>query len=152
MKKIALIMLALVMLTAFVGCDTSDDKTQETKPQHTVPPTDTINSSVEWASVLCDLQLNDSKNEPVIIGDDFEMFALMGSTDTDSYITIKVSDNAKEIIKAMPDCNNMKLLINNVEVATISIDPATFDGEIEFGHSDTFSQLCEFANIIRGLY
>ena len=152
MKKLVLILLALIMCTAFVGCNNQNENNEETKTKHTVPATDAINDELEWAGILCDLQLNDSSGQCVLLSNDFEMFALSGSTDTDSYITMKVTDDAAKMLKALPQSEQMTLLINNIEVAKITIDPKTFDGKFEFGHSDSFSQLCEYSNIIRGLY
>ncbi len=152
MKKLALILLALIMCTAFVGCNNHNEQTKQTNTKHTVPATDAINSELEWAQILCDLQLNDSKGQPVLLTNDFEMFALTGSTDTDSYITIKVTDDATNMLKALKQAEQMSLLINNIEVAKVTIDPNSFDGKFDFGHDDSFSQLCEYSNIIRGLY
>lgn len=153
MKRIILSLTLVILCLTFAGC-----KEEEAAPpaptqtqMHTIPPTEEINSELEWAPVDCDIVLNNSESQPVLYGDDFDTFALVGTNDDDSYIVIKLSEDATNAVKAMEKSDDMPLLIDNVEVAKISLDPTNFNGEITFGIDDTILKLQEYANTMRAL-
>lgn len=155
MKKILILLTLCAVCLAFASCkdDTPANSQQPSAaPKHTVAPTDVIHNELEWAPVDCDITLNTKDSQPVLINDDFDTFALVGNTDEDSHIVIKLTDDAASALKTMTELSDMPLLINNVEVAKITIDKNTFNGEITFGEKDTISQLQEYANIMRALY
>ena len=153
MKRFVIILTLIILCLSFTACKEEAVKETPTQPEkHTIAPSEIINNELEWAAVDCDIALNNAQAEPVLMGDDFDTFALCGSNDEDSYIVIKLSDDATKAVKTMPETENMPLLINNVEVAKINIDPANFNGEITFGENDTINQLQEYANIMRALY
>lgn len=157
MKKSTAIVLVLTLILSLcvvlTGC--KEDKTPPAPDTttHTLPPTEASTPEPEWAEVLCDIALFETAtNTPVLTGDDFETFALVGTNDADSYIVLKVSEAALNAITSTQSFSDLQLIINGDTVADITIDPATFTGEIKFGETYPYDSLCTLASQIRGLY
>lgn len=155
MKKItalALVLTLILSICLFVtGC--SKDKSQDDNTVHTLPPTEATQAEPEWAEVDCDIALIKSlTSETILYGEDFETFAVYGTTDEDSYIEIKVSEEAVGVVNSAQDLSNLQLIINGDTVADIVIKPETFTGEITFGQDMPYESLCTLASSIRGLF
>ena len=156
MKKSTAILLVLTLILSLcvvlTGCKEEKTPAPDTTT-HTLPPTQATIAEPEWAEVLCDIALFETAtNTPVILNDDFDTFALVGSNDADSYIVLKVTEDALNTIKTNQSLSDLQLIINGDTVADIVIDPATFTGEIKFGETYPYDSLCTLASQIRGLY
>ena len=156
MKKSTAILLVLTLILSLcvvlTGCKEEKTPAPDTTT-HTLPPTQATIAEPEWAEVLCDIALFETAtNTPVILNDDFDTFALVGSNDADSYIVLKVTEDALNTIKTNQSLSDLQLIINGDTVADIAIDPATFTGEIKFGENHPYDSLCILASQIRGLY
>ncbi len=159
MKKITAIILTLTLILSmciiFTGCLAEDEVTDNVST-HTLPPTEssiTTTAEPEYAEVACDIALIQSTtNTTILYADDFETFALVGSNDNDSYITLKLSDTATDIIKSTPDLSSLQLVVYGDTCGDVEIDPTTFTGEIAFGYDYSYEALCNLASTIRGLY
>ncbi|MBQ8056761.1 MAG: hypothetical protein IJ275_00320 [Ruminococcus sp.] len=156
MKKITAIILALTLVLStclvITGCS-EEEAPQVDNSTHTLPPTEAVVIEPEWAEVDCDIALIDaSTNTTIIYGDDFDTFAVYGSTDEDSYIAIKVTQEATDTVNSTQDLSNVQLVINGDTAGDIVIKPGSFTGEIAFGHDFPYENLCILASSIRGLY
>lgn len=156
MKKLTAIILVLTLILSLSvmlsGCKEEKVPAPDTTT-HTLPPTQASITEPEWAEVNCDIALFETAtNTPVILNDDFETFALVGTNDEDSYITLKVSEDALNTIKSNQELSDLQLIINGDTVADLVIDPQTFTGEIKFGETYPYESLCVLASSIRGLY
>lgn len=156
MKKSTAIVLVLTLVFSlsimFSGCKEEKAPAPDTTT-HTLPPTQATIAEPEWAEVNCDIALFETAtNTPVILNEDFDTFALVGTNDADSYIVLKVTEEALNTIKANQALSDLQLIINGDTVADIVIDPATFTGEIKFGENHPYDSLCILASQIRGLY
>ncbi|MBR2714824.1 MAG: hypothetical protein IKB73_01300 [Ruminococcus sp.] len=154
MKKLTLIILAIMMCVMFASCAkeevNNDDKSSTT---HTIPASESVNEAEpEWAEIDCDMTLVDAQGNIVLSGSDFETFALVGTNDDDSYILIKTSQEATDIVKTADPSSTLDLCINGNTVGGGSISPSEFNGEIKLGEDMTYETLCELANSIRGLF
>lgn len=146
---LALILSACMLIT---GCS-KDETPQVDNTTHTLPPTEAVTSEPEWAEINCDIALIDaSTNTTIIFGEDFDIFAVYGTTDEDSYISIKVTQEATDIINSTQDLSQVQLVINGDTVGDITLKPGSFTGEIAFGHDFPYENLCILASSIRGLY
>lgn len=144
MKRIIALLLALLLCCVlFAGCK---KEPQKADTMHTIPPSDNINQTLEWAEILCDMALLTSERETVLYGQDFETFAL---SEADNEIIIKVSDMATDMMTSQANPVDMILVIDGVETATINIDPKTFDGELRFGKDMDINSLYELAFSMR---
>ena len=144
MKRIIALLLALLLCCVlFAGCK---KEPQKADTMHTIPPSDNINQTLEWAEILCDMALLTSERETVLYGQDFETFAL---SEADNEIIIKVSDMATDMMTSQTNPVDMILVIDGVETATINIDPKTFDGELRFGKVMDINRLYELAFSMR---
>lgn len=151
MKKLTII--ALVIMTCILFCACGEKEEKEPNTTHTIPPTQAAVAEPEWAEVDCDIILANPENmETILYAEDFETFAVIGTTDEDSYIKIKVTDEATKMIKTLGELPTLQLIVNGDTIADITIDPATFNGEIEFGEDTPYEVLCQCASFIRGLF
>lgn len=147
MKKIiAILLLLTICCVFFAGCKKGKEPTGDTT--HTLPPTEVEATVLEWAEILSDTALNDTNGTALLYGADFEMFAL---SESDNEIVIKVTDTAKNILCSKAASYDTILVINGLETSYITIDPATFNGELRFGKDKDVTELYEIANIMRGL-
>lgn len=151
MKKLSLIATIIMMCVLFCAC-AQETVTETENTAHTLPPTQSIVTEPEWAEIDCDIALLDNSSNLILSSTDFETFAVVGSTDDDSYILLKVSEQATEMLLTMQDKNELYITVNGEVVASANIDTATFDGEITVGEDMTYDSLCELATTIRGLF
>ena len=152
MKKLALI-LCIIICVLFTTACTREEPTTETLP-HSIPATQPVVSEPEWAEIDCDISLVDADTSNIILmTENFETFAVVGTSDADSYIVLKTTDDAVTMMQATSYApTNLQLVVNGETKADISLDFTTFDGEITFGEDMTYESLCELASIIRGLF
>lgn len=151
MKKLTLI--ALLIITCVLFCACEKEEKEQNNSTHTIPPTQAVIVEPEWAEVDCDMILaNPETMETVLYAEDFETFAVIGTTDEDSYIKIKVTEEATQMIKTLGELPSLQLIVNGDTFADITIDPATFNGEIVFGEDIPYDVLCQRASYIRGLF
>lgn len=147
MKKLISVLLVLIICCVFfTGCKKDTESTGDTT--HTLPPTEVETPVLEWAEIISDTLLTDTNGEPILYGDDFEMFAL---SESDNEIVIKVTDTAKNMLCSNSDTYDTILLINSLETSYITINPDNFNGELRFGKDKELTELYEIANIMRGL-
>ncbi|MBQ8860447.1 MAG: hypothetical protein IJ015_03810 [Ruminococcus sp.] len=152
MKKLTVILLALLMCVFFSACNKPDVEVEETTT-HTIPATQPPLIEPEWAEVNCDIALIDpNTNTTILYGEDFSTFAVIGTTDEDSYITIKTTDAATQIINSMDELPTLQLVINGDTRGDIVLKPDSFTGEFSFGHNLPYEALCQLASSIRGLF
>ena len=157
MKKYTAIILALTLVLSlclvFSGCKEEQPTAEPDTTTHTLPPTEAIDVEPEWAEVDCDIALfQTATSSPILYSEDFETFALVGTNDADSYIVLKLTDDAVNTIKSTQDLSDLQLIIYGDTVADIVIDPTSFTGEIKFGETYPYDSLCTLASTIRGLY
>lgn len=152
MKKTALF-LCIIICALFTTACAGQDPTTENLP-HSIPATQPVVLEPEWAEIDCDISLVDADTSNIILmAEDFETFAVVGTTDEDSYIILKTSDEAVTMMQATSYVpTNLQLVVNGETKADISLDFATFNGEITFGEDMSYESLCELASIIRGLF
>lgn len=152
MKKLTIIILAIIMCVTFSACTKTETAVEETTT-HAIPATQPVIAEPEWAEVDCDIALIDANtNTTVLYGEDFTKFAVMGTTDEDSYIVIETTDEAKDVINSMTEIPTLQLVINGDTRGDIVIKVGTFTGEISFGHDFPYETLCQLAITIRGLF
>lgn len=156
MKKTTAFILVLTLILSacmlITGCS-EEEIPQVDTTTHTIPPTEAGTIEPEWAEVNCDIALIDaSTNTTIIYGEDFDTFAVYGTTDEDSYIEIKVTQEATDVINSVQDLSEVQLVINGDTVGDITLKPGSFTGEIAFGHDFPYENLCILASSIRGLY
>ncbi len=153
MKKTALILCVIICVLFTTACTKQKDPTTETLP-HSIPATQPVVLEPEWAEIDCDISLVDvDTNSIILMAEDFETFAVVGTTDEDSYIILKTTDDAVNMMQATSYVpSNLQLVVNGETKADIAIDFATFNGEITFGEKLSYESLCELASIIRGLF
>ncbi len=152
MKKLTVILLAILMCMVLGACNESQNPIDETTT-HTIPATQPVVAEPEWAEVDCDIALIDpDTNTTILYGEDFSTFAVIGTTDEDSYITIKTTDMATNIVNSMADIPALQLIVNGETKGDVIIEAGSFDGEITFGHDYPYEALCELASTIRGLF
>ena len=157
MKKTTAFILVLTLILSacmlITGCSKDEQPPQVDNTTHTLPPTQAVTVEPEWAEVNCNIALIDaSTNTTIISGEDFDIFAVYGTTDEDSYISIKVTQEATDIINSAQDLSEVQLVINGDTVGDITLKPGSFTGEIAFGHDFPYENLCILASSIRGLY
>lgn len=155
MKKISIFLLITTILSiCILCCACGEQPTEETQAPtiHTMPPTTSLTIEPEWCEIDCNLSLIDTDSNEVISENDFDTFALCGSDDTNSYITIKLSEQGTQIINSLSAPTELSLIIENTVLTKVTLDPATFNGEFDFGDDKSFETLCEYANTIRGLF
>lgn len=154
MKKLLIFTTIIMMCICMVACTgntTPTEPTEETST-HTLPPTETVAEiDPEWAEVNCNIKLLSGNSNVILSGEDFETFAVVGTNDDDSYIVVKVTEQAIDTIKSS-DFDNAVISINDTYNSSVNIDKSTFDGKIEFGSPWSYEQLCTIASNIRGLY
>lgn len=153
MKKLLCILAVVLVCASFCSCTNKGDTTPTAEPTttHTLPPTENTTTEYEWAEIDCELALTDKDGNTVAYADDFETFAIVGSTDDDSYIIVKLTDEATDIINTTSDVSELSLSINGEVYSDVTF-PDEFTGEIEIGNNMTFEQVCELATTIRGLF
>lgn len=157
MKKFTAIVLVLTLILSLslvlTGCQEDEKTSAPDTTTHTLPPTQATIAEPEWAEVSCDIALFETAtNTPILVNEDFQTFALVGSNDEDSYIILKVSEDAVNTVKSTQELSDLQLIINGDTVADLVIDPETFTGEIKFGENHPYDSLCVLASQIRGLY
>lgn len=151
MKKLALFALILILCLVFTAC--TEDTTPTESTNHTLPPTEATVSTqeYEWAEIDCVITMTDESGNVVLQLDDFVTFACVGSTDTDSCIKLKLTDDASSELKSMGNAT-YTVDIDSTTQETVTIDTKTFTDEIEIGHDLSYEQVCELATTIRGLF
>lgn len=154
MKKLAIILVVIIMCFAFTACkdESEPTTTAETSVVHTLPPTEVVTDEYEWAEVDCDITIFDENGNAIVYPESFETFAVVGSTDEDSYIKLKVTDEAKDVLSAIDSKENLALMINGDTYGDVTYCGEPFNGEIEIGHSFAYEQICNIATVIRGLF
>lgn len=150
-KKIAILLLAVMIVFTLSACAQSTDEVVEETSAHTIPPTQAVTTDYEWAEIDCDITLTDADSNVVAFADDFEMFALVGTNDDDSCIRLKLSENATSMLCSVGE-QTLTVSINSQVVDSVTISPDTFDGEFEICSDLSFESLCELATTIRGLF
>lgn len=153
MKKAALILCIIICVLFTTACTQQEESTTETLP-HSIPATQPVVSEPEWAEIDCDISLVDADTNTVyLMAEDFETFAVVGTTDADSYTVLKIADESVAVLKTTSyQPSNLQLVVNGETKGDITVDFATFNGEITFGEDMTYESLCELASIIRGLF
>lgn len=152
MKKLLIFTTIIMMCLSLVACVGDTTPTEEETSTHTLPPTETVVAvEPEWAEVNCDIKLINGDSQVILSSEDFDTFAVVGTNDDDSYIEIKVTNDAVDIVKSS-DLENATISINNKYSSSVTIDISTFDGKIEFGSPWSYDELCSLASTIRGLY
>ncbi|MBQ2971078.1 MAG: hypothetical protein IJE16_00835 [Ruminococcus sp.] len=153
MKKTALILCIIFCVLFTTACSGQEDPTTETLP-HSIPATQPVVLEPEWAEIDCDISLVDADTSNILLmAEDFETFAVVGTTDEDSYIVLKTTSDAVSMMQATSYVpTNLQLVVNGETKADITIDFSSFNGEITFGEDMTYESLCELASIIRGLF
>lgn len=151
MKRILSIIAVTLVCVCFASCTNKETpSTTDATIAHTLPPTENVSTEYEWAEIDCELAINDKDGNSVLYAEDFATFAVAGSTDEDSYIIIKVTDEATDMINTI-GTSDLSLTINN-EVCYDVCFPEEFTGEFEIGKAMTYEQVCELATTIRGLF
>lgn len=151
MKKLLIFTAIIMMCICMAACVADTTPTEETST-HTLPPTETVaNLEPEWAEIDCNIKLINADSQVILSAEDFETFAVVGTNDDDSYIVVKVTDQAIDTVKSS-DLSNSTISINDEYSSAISIDTETFEGKIEFGYEWSYDELCLIASSIRGLY
>lgn len=152
MKKLTLIILAVLLCVAFSACAEKEEVIEE-NTAHTIPATQPVVAEPEWAQVDCDISLVDADTNTVILyAEDFTNFAVMGTTDDDSYIILQTTEDGKNTVNSMTEVPSLQLVINGETKADVTFEVGAFTGEIEFGHALPYQTLCELASTIRGLF
>ncbi len=151
MKRILSIIAVTLVCVCFASCTNKEAPSNtDATIAHTLPPTENVSTEYEWAEIDCELAINDKDGNAVLYAEDFTTFAVAGSTDEDSYIIIKVTDEATDMINTI-GTSDLSLTIND-EVCDDVCFPEEFTGEFEIGKAMTYEQVCELATTIRGLF
>ncbi len=152
MKKILSLLAVVLVCVSFCCCTNKEDITPTVEPTttHTIPPTENASTEYEWAEIDCELALNDKGGNAVLYAEDFTTFAVAGSTDEDSRIIVKVTDEATDMINTI-GAADLSLTINGESCDDVTF-PEEFTGEFEIGNNMTYEQVCELATTIRGLF
>ena len=79
-------------------------------------------------------------------------FAVVGSNDEDSYVIVKVSDEATDALNNVADKSQLCFLIGGDSFGDVSYGDGEFTGEIELGRTLPYEQVCNLATTIRGLF
>lgn len=155
MKRILALLCVAILVFSLTACkgnsDVTDTTTQATE-MHTLPPTENVSTDYEWAEIDCYMTISDYENNAIANPEDFTTFAMVGSTDEDSYIIVKVSEEATTALNNVADKSQLLLLIGGDSFGDVSYGEGEFTGEIELGHSMTYEQVCELATTLRGLF
>ena len=154
MKKIIALMCVGLLAVSITACKNDPQPTEvpnETEV-HTLPPTENISDDYEWAEIDCYMTISDADNNVIVNPEDFTTFAVVGSTDEDSYIIVKVTEQATEALNNVADKSQLFLLIGGDSFGDVSYGEGEFTGEIELGHSLPYDQVCNLATTIRGLF
>lgn len=133
------------------ACEKNTEPTEPTIT-HTLPPTENVSVDYEWVEIDCYMTISDADNNVIVNPEDFTTFAVVGSTDEDSYIIVKVSDEATATLNSVADKSQLFLLIGGDSFGDVSYGDGEFTGEIELGHSLPYEQVCNLATTIRGLF
>ena len=148
MKKLTIILTAILLCVIFAGCASNTEPT-EPSVSHTIPPIEETTSEYEWAEIECELALTDSEGNTLLYSEDFTYFAVVGSTDEDSYIVLQLTEDAQAMLSSV-DTTAVSLTIygDTVSDVKVSDDKST----VTFGNSIPYATLCEYATTIRGLF
>lgn len=154
MKKIIASIIIMLLCISLFGCSQTQEiiPTEEPTKAHSIAPTEEYLVEPEWAPIDCNITLNDKDNNIVVPSYDFLTFALEGSTDEDSRILLKLSDEATDMLKQNSESLTLTLTINDTPIEDVVISPDTFNGEFEIGASYSYQDTCDLATTIRGLF
>ncbi len=148
MKKLTIILTAILLCVIFASCAGNTEPT-EPPVSHTIAPIEETVSQYEWAEIECELALSDSEGNVLLYSDDFTYFAVVGSTDEDSYIILQVTQDAQAVLSTV-DTSAVSLTIYGDTVADVKVSDDK--SSITFGNSIPYATLCEYATTIRGLF
>ena len=154
MKKLIAFLCVILMAICMTACNNTSDTTEtiaETQT-HTLPPTESVSDDYEWAEIDCTMTITDSENNIVVYPEEFTTFAVVGSTDEDSYVIVKVSEEATTAINNVADKSHLFFLIGGDSFGDVSYGEGEFNGEIILGKSLPYDQVCNLATTIRGLF
>lgn len=154
MKRFIALLCVIILAFCITACGNEAETTTPTDATiiHTLPPTENVSTDYEWAEIDCYMTISDYDNNAIAGPEDFTTFAMVGSTDEDSYIIVKVSDSATDALNNIADKSQLMLLIGGDSFGDVSYGEGEFTGEIELGHSMTYEQVCELATTLRGLF
>lgn len=153
MKKLTLIILTVLLCVMFTACAEKEPDITEETTAHTIPNTLPAVVEPEWAQVDCDIALVDADTNTVILSaEDFTIFAVIGTTDEDSYIILQTTEDGKGTVNALTEVPALQLVVNGETKADVTFEAGNFTGEIEFGHAIPYQALCELASTMRGLF
>lgn len=154
MKKFIAIICVVLLAVSFTACKNDTQPTEATNETevHTLPPTESVPDEYEWAEIDCYMTICDQDNNVIVAPEEFTTFAVVGSTDEDSYVIVKVTDEATATINNVTDKSQLILLIGGDSFGDVSYGDGEFTGEIELGHSLPYEQVCNLATNIRGLF
>ncbi len=154
MKILVSLLITVLLCFSLVGCSQTEEviPTEEPTKAHSIAPTEEFLVEPEWAPIDCNITLNDAKGNIVVQSYDFLTFALVGNTDEDSKIKLKLSDEATDMLKSNNEDLTLTLNINDTAIEDVVISPSTFSGEFEIGESYSYQDTCDLATTIRGLF
>lgn len=151
MKRLTLLILAVLISLTITAC--SQKEVVEETTTHTIPATQPPVTEPEWAQVDCDISLADPESgNTILYAEDFTNFAVMGTTDEDSYIVLQTTEDAKNFVNSLAEISTLQIIINGNSKDDIVIKAGEFTGEIAFGHNLPYEALCQLASSMRGLY
>ena len=155
MKRITALLLALLLCAALAACSSSQTQptvateapAAETEQQKFTLAPKIEQIEPEWSPIDCELYLADENGDEYAAADEFECFALAGSSDEDGALLFKPTEELLTRI-GLDDTFHTAwhLYIEGEEIGemTLEEDQFTLSGM-------PFSDLCELATLIRGV-
>lgn len=150
MKKILLMMTALLMLAAFAGCNNGKaPSSQETAPAATAAKyVDTSLQEPEWTLAEGNVQLEDKDN---IYAEkkDIESFAIVTNTDGTQELRFRMNSETATMLKKQSADNQYYITLDGARIGDATLNGDCTEAVVK--QENVIGNITELASKIRGL-
>ena len=151
MKRIALVLSAVLLLLLFAGCSgnggATESQTATEKPTD-APYIDTQINEPEWTLAEGELKLEDADNV-YAEGKDILYFAIVGTNSDDVELLFRFDDVTANMLKQQSADNKYYMTLNGENIGYVTLNEDCTVGSIKGQH--TYEEMTSIASRIRGL-
>lgn len=155
-KRITLLFVVLIFVLSISACGEKKDEkksTEEATQLHTMISRKS-DSDDEWCKIYAEVSLKDKDKNDILTSSDIDSFTLKGNTDNNSYISIKIKDEALDMLKYMYKTQKgetLSLYIAHKKLCDIKFTEDILKGSIDIGKDIPYTTLCQWSSALRGL-